>query len=123
VWWASLKVIITSTYLAYGMVSDAMDEYYFLRESTTMLINLKWFVKAMKGVGFKEKYLQFPTRINLDKEKCINFWHGFSKDGHVVKLFALLLEELLHHLVLERSFLLYLKKHLMEKGIVWYVMK
>jgi hypothetical protein len=61
------------------MVSDAMDEYYFLRESTTMLINLKQFVKAMKGVGFKEKYLQFPTRINLDKEKCITSNMGFPR--------------------------------------------
>lgn len=61
------------------MVSDAMDEYYFLRESTTMLINLKQFVKAMKGVCFKEKCLQSPTRINLEKEKCINSDMGFPR--------------------------------------------
>jgi hypothetical protein len=54
------------------MVSDAMDEYYFLRESTAMLINLKRFVKAVKGVGFKEKYLQLPTYFSMTLLKLVD---------------------------------------------------
>jgi hypothetical protein len=94
------------------MVSDAMDEYYFLRESTTILIILKRFVKAMKGVGFKEKYLQLPTRINLEKEKCINSDMGFPRMVASSNYLHYYFEEFFHHLVRERSFLLYLKNNL-----------
>jgi hypothetical protein len=41
-------------------------------------------VKAVKGVGLKEKYLQLPTRINLEKEKYINSDMFFPRHPQII---------------------------------------
>ncbi len=56
--------------------------------------------------GFQRKILAIAHKNQFGEGKVYKFWHGFSKDGHIFKLFALLLEESFHDLVLVSSFLL-----------------
>ena len=60
--------------LAYGIASDATDEYVRLTSSTSMLA-LKKFVRAIRAI-YEIIYLRQPTREDLEKQVAINIEHG-----------------------------------------------
>jgi hypothetical protein len=77
--------------LAYGVATDATDEYCRMGESTTMLC-IKRFCKAIMVV-FEPTYLRQPTREDIEKQMAINSARGFpGMFGSI--LYALCVEEL-----------------------------
>ena len=61
--------------LAYGIASDATDEYIRLASSTSMLV-LKRFVWAIRAI-YERTYLRQPTREDLEKQLAINTERGW----------------------------------------------
>ena len=64
------KCTATMRILAYGIASDATDEYVRLASSTSMLA-LKRFVRAIRAI-YERTYLRQPTKEDLEKQVAIN---------------------------------------------------
>ena len=68
------KITVTLRMLAYGVSSDLIDEYVWIRETTT-LESLKKFVTVVIDV-FSEKYLRKPNNENIARLLA----HGERRD-------------------------------------------
>jgi hypothetical protein len=70
------KCTTTMRILAYGIASDAIDEYVRLASRTSML-SLKRFVRAIRAI-YESTYLRQPTREDLEKQVAINIERGWA---------------------------------------------
>ena len=71
------KSTVAIRMLAYGVPTDAYDEYIRLDESTVLEAMKRW-VAAIHAC-FGETYLRQPTRVDIEKQMQINSARGFPR--------------------------------------------